>query len=100
MAEAYGPGLRSDSFPASGWWWWWCGFRQSGRTQRPGREHAPLESVSIEAARAKLCDLVDSAMTGRSVTITRYRRPAAVLASAAWYEQATECLEQAKACTK
>lgn len=59
-----------------------------------------MESVSIEAARAKLGDLVDSAMNGQPVTITRYRRPAAVVVSAARYEQAAECLERDKAASQ
>jgi prevent-host-death family protein len=53
-----------------------------------------METVSIEAARGKLGDLIDQAMTGQPVTITRYRRPAAVLVPVAWYQQATECLDR------
>ncbi len=59
-----------------------------------------MELVSIEKARGKLGDLVDDAMNGQPVTITRYRRPAAVLVSAAWYEQAVECMEQERTGTK
>jgi prevent-host-death family protein len=54
-----------------------------------------VETVSIEAARHTLGDLVDLArFTGEPTVIARYRRPAAVLVSVEWFERAQAALAE------
>jgi prevent-host-death family protein len=48
-----------------------------------------MESLSIEDARRQLGDLVDRArIAGEPTLIMRYRKAAAVIVSADWYERA------------
>jgi prevent-host-death family protein len=48
-----------------------------------------MRTVSIEDGRKQLGELVDLArIAGEPTMITRYNKPAAVLVSADWYEQA------------
>jgi prevent-host-death family protein len=52
-----------------------------------------MESLSIEDARRQLGDLVDRARhAGEPTLIMRYRKAAAVLVSAEWYERAAAAL--------
>ena len=55
-----------------------------------------MRTVSLEQARAGLGDLVDRARLGGEPTlITRYGRPAAVVVSQEWYQEAEEALSSA-----
>jgi len=52
-----------------------------------------MESLSIEDARRQLGELVDRArLAGEPTLIMRYRKPAAVIVSADWYERANKAL--------
>jgi len=52
-----------------------------------------VESLSIEDARRRLGELVDRArLAGEPTLIMRYRKPAAVIVGADWYERAAEAL--------
>jgi len=52
-----------------------------------------VRTVSIEAARAGLGDLVDRArLMGEPTLITRYGRPAAVVVGEEWYQSAEQAL--------
>ena len=52
-----------------------------------------METVSIEAARARLGEIVDLArFTGEPTVIARYRRPAAVVVSVEWFKRAEAAL--------
>lgn len=52
-----------------------------------------MRTVSVEEARAGLGDLIDRArLAGEPTLITRYGRPAAVVVSQEWYQEAEEAL--------
>jgi prevent-host-death family protein len=54
---------------------------------------APVRTVSVEEARAGLGDLIDRArLAGEPTLITRYGRPAAVVVSEEWYQEAEAAL--------
>jgi prevent-host-death family protein len=55
-----------------------------------------MRTVSIEAGRRNLGELVDLArLAGEPTMVTRYNKPAAVIVSADWYQAAEEMLATA-----
>ena len=55
-----------------------------------------MKAVSIEEARAGFGDLIDRArLAGEPTLITRYGRPAAVVVSVEWHEEAEAALAAA-----
>lgn len=55
-----------------------------------------MRTISIEEARAGFGDLIDRArIAGEPTLITRYGRPAAVVVSVGWHEEAESALAAA-----
>lgn len=54
-----------------------------------------MQQLSIEDARRHLGELIDRArLAGEPTLIMRYRKPAAVIVSAGWYERAAARLAE------